>query len=402
MARAQVLMIACMTALVRGLSAQQPIKVRLVDDAALKAEVSQLTAADVASQPIDGTEIAMRLLGALSPSEDLAAIRRSKYDLDTAAQYDIRTKTLYIQATTGRYSPLDEAIIAHEYTYALLDQFFNLDSLLKDGSAATGYNSDALLARQAIVEGDAFNTMLTYATTTFSRQQMLQFNQQLQRSDGAANPPQNYPDDQIGFPAAEGTAFIRAILAAASHGKQGNAAKNAQITADNHVFTAPPEATSEVLNPALYLQHAGAWDPTLTAPDVHLGTGWTEPGNDVFGAFGIVDLLGNHDTLSAASVAAAQWQADRYTVYQRGADTAMLWHVREATPAGAQAFLQALVTYTARRFHTTLSAQTSLGWHTAGYAMAIRVHGTDVAVGLVSNQDLLDLLNHALSAMGFS
>jgi hypothetical protein len=89
-------------------------------------------------------------------------------------------------------------------------------------------------------------------------------------------------------------------------------------------------------------------------------------------------------------------------VYQHGSDTAMLWRIHEATAAGAQAFMQALVAYTAKRFHTTLKAQTALGWHTEGYAMAIRMHGTDIAVGIVSNQGKKNLLYHALSAMGFS
>jgi hypothetical protein len=80
----------------------------------------------------------------------------------------------------------------------------------------------------------------------------------------------------------------------------------------------------------------------------------------------------------------------------------MLWHIHEATTAGATAFMQALVAYTARRFHASLSAHTSLGWHTAGYAIAIRQQGGDIAVGMVSNQDLLHLLDHALSALGFS
>jgi hypothetical protein len=393
--------IACMTSVVRGLTARQPITVRIVDDTALRAEITQLTQADVASQPINGTEIAMRLLGALSPNEDLATIRRSKYNLDTSAQYDIRTKILYVKATTGHYSPLDQAIIAHEYTYALQDQFFNLSNLLKDGSSAMGYNSDALLARQAMVEGDAFNTMLTYATTTYSRQQMLQFNQQLQRSDNASNPPQDYPDDQIGFPATQGTAFIRAIMSAAQHGKQGNAAKNAANNAINHTFADPPDSTDEVLNPTLYLQHAGDADAGMAAPIVNLGAGWQPLENDVFGSFGIVDLLGQHDAHSPAILASTDWQADRYEVYQHGNDTALLWRVHEATTAGAQAFVQALVSYTAKRFHVTLSAQSSFGWHTSGYALAIKLHGTDIAVGIASNQDLLDMLNQALSALGF-
>jgi hypothetical protein len=244
--------------------------------------------------------------------------------------------------------------------------------------------------------------MLTYATTSFNPQQKLQFNQQLQRSDNSANPPQDYPDDQIGFPAADGTAFVRAIMSAASQGKQGNAAKLAAINAVNHAVADPPDSTNEVLNPALYLHHADNADPTMAVPTVDLGPDWKPVENDVFGAFGIIDLLGQHDPHSPAILASTQWQADRYEVYTHDHDTAMLWRIQEATPAGAEAVARALIDYTAKRFHTTLSAQTSVGWHTPGYAMAIKLHGSEVAVGIASNQSLLDMLNRALSVLGFS
>src|SRR5579885_2382797 len=83
--------LACATALLRGLTAKTPVTVRLVDTATLRGQVSAISKADTATQPLTGTAIALQLLGAMGPHDDLDAIRRSQYNLTTAAEYDYHT-----------------------------------------------------------------------------------------------------------------------------------------------------------------------------------------------------------------------------------------------------------------------------------------------------------------------
>jgi hypothetical protein len=367
----------------------------------LRSEADQIRQRDIEAEPLDGTSLAMRLLGALSPQQDLATIRRSQINGNSTAQYDRYSKTLYVLASKTPYSPLDRALIAHEYTRVLLDQNFDLNALVGVHSDSAGHNSDAQLAAEALVEGDAYTTMLTYATTTFSRQDILLFNQELQQP---SNPTLDFLHDQIAFPAEQGTSFVRYLIQVAAQGKHGGAARLAANAAINHALLNPPASTSEVLNPSLYLHHVAVVPETTDA--LKPGADWTEVDSDVLGAFGIGDLFSQRaphgNGTQVAVQAASAWQSDRWMVYKRGADTMLIWKAHFTSAAGAQAFVRALSSYTATRFRTTLDTKAPLNWHTKGYAMAVRQQNTEAAVAISSNSALLDLCKQMVALLGFS
>jgi hypothetical protein len=400
--QASITAIACATEDVRGLTPHQPIKVRLVDSSSLRAEAVAIRQRDVAAEPLTGTEMAFELLGALAPNQDLAAIRRSQYGGNTTAQYDIAGKTLYVRDNKPAYTPLDRAFIAHEFARALLDQNFNLANLTGPHNDSAGRNSDAQLAAEALVEGDAFTTMTNFAITTFSRQDILLLNQELQ---SGGSPPSDFPHDQIGFPSTQGTTFVKYLMQAAANGKKGTAARDAANLAINNAMRHPPGSTVEVLDPALYVQHhVSTATETVDAPQ--LGSGWSKVDSDVLGAFGIGDLFSQHAQKPAETAAAMQagaaWQGDRWVVYKSGSDSLMIWKCRFTNIAGAQAYVRALSNYTEIRFHATLASQAPIAWHTTGYSLAVRAHGAEVAVAMGSNAQSTALLGHALAGLGFS
>ncbi|HWE62989.1 MAG TPA: hypothetical protein VHB98_14850 [Chloroflexota bacterium] len=371
----------------------------------MSAMVHGLMQRDAASQALTSSATALLLLGALSSKDALSTIAGSGYNPNTVAEYDLYHKILYVQATKGRFTPLDLAVISHEYERALQDHYFNLGALLTDSGNASSHNADARLARAAVVEGDAFTTMLSYAATFDSRQR-LQFTQQLQRSAQPA--ASDYLHDAIGFPASQGTTFVTAIRAAAAKGKMSAAARQAAgNNAVDQALRAPPASTAQVLNPALYLQHTTSHEAPLPVPDAPLGAGWMKVDSDVMGAYGIDDLLQEHAaahsaTAQAADQAAAGWQSDRWVVYQRNKDTVLVWYLRFSSAGAATSFVHALTDYTAARFHTTLMAQSRLDWRTTGYAMGVRQHNVEIAVAIGSDKALLSQCDQALKALGFS
>jgi hypothetical protein len=401
-AQAKVQAVACATEKVRGLSPSEPIAVRIVDAASLKAEAALIRQRDVAAESLDGTSRALELLGALSPGQSLASIRSSQYSGNTTAQYDVQTKILYVRADTPPYTPLDRALISHEYTRALLGRDFDLASLVGPRKDAGGWNSDAQLAAEALVEGDAYTTMLNFAGTTFSRKDIVLFNQELQTP---SNPPADFPHDQIGFAAAQGTNFVRYIMQISSNGKHGDAARAAADAALDNAMRHPPTSTSEILNPAQYILHSTSTQASETVDPLDLGPQWTEVDSDVMGAFGIGDLLSRHASKTAAAQAAlagSTWQSDRWVVYKDGADSLMVWKIHFSTLAGAQAFVAALSSYTATRYRANMSSTAPISWHTKGYAIAVRGNGTQVAVAMSSDGQSLDLLIQGLVLLGFS
>jgi len=367
----------------------------------LKREVAAVTEAKLAAMAPGANAITYRLLGALAPNQDLSGTDGSQAAADSGAVYDARNQTLYILQSSVPYTPWDRAVIAYEYTHALQDQYYGLASLLSIGSNALGYDTDALLAHSAVVEGDAYTTMLSFVAT-FSRQDQVTFNQELQQPAPAAT---GFAEDRIGFPVEAGTNFVKYVMGAAAKGKQGAAATSAGLAAVDQALENPPSSTQDVLQPALYVQHAPKSDP-VPVPEVSLGTQWVAVSSDVLGAFAIGDAFSQHAassaTMQAASRAATAWLGDRWTVYQSGGETLWLWHGRFATPAGAHAFEQALLSSTASRFHTSLRSAAPADWHTTGFAVSVRDHGSDVVVAIGSDAALLPQCVKALQLLGFS
>jgi hypothetical protein len=392
--------VACATSKVRGLSPRAPVNVKLLSPNSLRAVIVQITTAQVAAIPLAGTTITLHMLGALGPKQDLAAINRSQYNVNAAASYDPHTKTLYVRSSSAKLTPLDRGVIAHEYTRALQDQYFGLVGLLTDSGGKSGRNSDALLARASVVEGDAFTTMLNFAAT-FSRQDLVLFNQELQQSGPI---PADFAHDHIGFPAAHGTTFVKFIMTAAAKGKKGDAATAAGLAAVNHALANPPASTKEILNPTAYLQHSQSVQ-TLSIPTGTMDQAWQVVDSDVLGAFGIDDLFNQHDapdvTARAGDDASSGWQGDRWVIYQHGADYVLIWRGHFSSAAAAQAFQRAMLSYTSARFHSNLATAAPVDWHTTGYAMSLRGRDTEVALVIGSSADLLATCARAISLMGF-
>ena len=387
--QAAVLGIACRTSLVRGLDPRRPVTVRVVDAATMHARVAQISTQDATSRPAAGDVAALQLLGVPVTAEAIMTVGRTRYTLDTAAQYDVQAQMLLIRSTGAALTPLDQALVARQYDYAMLDQNFGLASLLSSGGSGTARNSDLLLARQALVEGDVYTTMIAYASATFSAQDRLQFTQQLQKS--SSTPIADFLHDQIGFPASQGATFVQALITAAKQGKPAAAAAQAANDALNQAFRNPPASTTEVLNPTIYLAHAQVIP--VVPPLAGLGTAWSQSSSDVLGGFGINELLDTKAQSKAQSQAAEQaadhWTGDRWIVYQRGNDTIMTWRTRFVSAADAQGFISALIGYTGTRFHTKLSTQVPFNWATASNAMSIRQRDVEVVVAIGSNKDLL-------------
>jgi hypothetical protein len=366
----------------------------VVDAPTLHGILTQIVQQDAVTRPLDGTTLALQLLGGLSPKDDLAKIRQDAFDPGTIAQYDWRTKILYVRQSSN-YSALDRAVIARGYAYALEDQAVNLTAFLSDNGDAIVHNSDAQLARAALVEGDALNTMQAYAQATFTKQELFQFSKQVQGGGGATT--SDLAHDQVGFPVTYGPTFVRAIMQAATKGKSKSAAPAAANAAVDQALRNPPDSTAEILNPTLYLRHVQA--DSITSPSVSLGSAWSMVDSDVLGAYGISDLWDSGSQKAAAMQASAAWQGDRWTVYRRGHDAVLIWHARFASLADAQSCVHALIGYTAARFHVTLSIAGQVVWATGGYAVVGRQHGTDVWAGLASSKNLLPELQHALSGI---
>jgi len=144
-----------------------------------------------------------------------------------------------------------ESVAVHELVHALQDQYFNLDTFL-DPKIESG---DQLMARAALVEGDATAVMLDHSR----REMKLPLLQELTDLDsvveddatlsGIATSSDGSPavlQDMLVFPYTSGLSFVHQLVR-----RGGYAAVSA-------AFARPPQSTSEILHPELYLTGAAS------------------------------------------------------------------------------------------------------------------------------------------------
>ena len=263
--------------------------------------------------------------------------------------------TLYTEQLGGYYDPDKEyyamaqwiplpmqmPIAVHELTHALQDQHFSLDGLLDQVKET----SDALMARSALVEGDATAVMLDYARSLAGQGPVSQEDSvsqfMLQNLTGAMvstalhKAPPALQAILI-FPYVSGLNFAHALLKAGGYPSIDKAFKNL------------PSTTEEILHPEVYRSGKKGFK-VITAKEI-APEGKLEF-EDSLGEFLISTMLGLWIPPREASRAASGWGGDRlvWVVTPEGADK-LVWTVAWDSSNEAQDYFQALVKAFGKRF----------------------------------------------------
>ena len=213
-----------------------------------------------------------------------------------------------------------QIIIAHELTHVLQDQHFGLDRLLNDAT-----NSDEIIARQALAEGDATlietlylffelggvvptDTQLQTAIDIIANTTVDEIKQDLKNAEAdpqAVQEIENTPDflfEQSSFPYFRGVAFVYHLR------KRGG-----WVTV-NRAYTHPPSSTEHILHPDKYF--AGESLEKIALPELSnepFSGNWELLDQDTLGEFGLRIIFNTFDIQTSHS-AAAGWHGDQYVV----------------------------------------------------------------------------------------
>jgi hypothetical protein len=260
---------------------------------------------------------------------------------------------LYTEQLGGYYDPelrsyamaswlpavMQMPIAVHELTHALQDQHFHLDALMDEQTAP----SDALMARSALVEGDATAVMIDY-TRGLSGQPSIAEEKSvsgflMQNITGAmisSNLALSPPALQaiLIFPYVSGLNFAHQLLRKGGYAEVDTA------------FRKLPRSTEEILHPEQYfLGKKGFQDLPLPLPPK--GSAFSRSKavfDDRLGEFVISTLISSYSGPLTASTAAAGWGGDRIAFY-RGNSTEqylLLWNTHWDSEKDAVEFFEAL------------------------------------------------------------
>ena len=266
--------------------------------------------------------------------KDIAEMIKTVMTSQTGAYYDPATKTFYVLMSQNNAMELG-TIFSHELYHGLQDQYWDLDAYLLS-QAAGALNDDQLMARQAVVEGEA-----TYLMTLWTMQDMLGFTpdhsmiamalklqaqmdvemlQEMMMSQAVADSVSEDVRKAIlkmkEFPAfmiesllgvyMKGAAFIAEVIT------QGGSWEKVE-----ELFTNPPSSTEQILYPEKWL--AGENPYTLSWPDFESEAAlvdWEEIDSNVIGEIQWRIIFAEHQMKARGITASAGWDGDSYTVFK--------------------------------------------------------------------------------------
>lgn len=318
---------------IRGLKAVRPVDRQIINETELRTLITQQF--DEATPPayLAANERLYKALGLIPSTSNLRNLSLDLLSGGVAAFYRDDQGKLYVVSKTGRPGANERFYFAHEYDHALQDQN---STIFKDQHGILD-QSDRLLARQAIYEGDATLLMTQWAAANLNQADLLDLI--AASSDPAAQAVLARTPailrDTLTFPYTTGFGYVTKVQA------------DGGWPAVNAYFGKMPASTEQILHPEKYT--AGEAPVAVTLPAdlaTRLGTGWSVPLQDTFGEFQMGLWLREGGVAQAtATAAAAGWGGDRLAVMKGPAGAwAVAMHTVWDTAADASEFEAAATT----------------------------------------------------------
>jgi len=309
----------------RGLESLAGVPNRILDEAGLRAELVRVVDASMTPQQFAAASRFGQRLGLLPAGLDLRQVQLDLLGEQVLGFYDDDTRVMTLVQRGAAFGPLEKATLAHEYTHALQDQHFDLDSLRLDDLS----NGDRAQARLALVEGDATLLTTRWAGRNLTPAELLTLTLEgldpAQQAVLASLPP--ILRRQLVFPYVDGLTFVSGLQT-----EGGWPAVDA-------AYVRPPDSTEQILHPAKY---ADREQPVaVAAPDEsgRLGSGWSQSLSDTLGELTIDVWLASSAGPAGAADAAAGWGGDRVAMYEGpGGAWLIAWFTAWDSPADAMQF----------------------------------------------------------------
>jgi hypothetical protein len=358
---------------IRGLDPTGAVERETIDEARLGALIKQMFEEDTPPEYLAANERLYKALGLMPEGDSLEDLTLELLSGGVAGFYRDDQKKLYVVSKSGAVGGNEKITFAHEFDHALQDQHF---TVFKDQEDVTD-QSDRILARQAVYEGDATLLMSLWAGQHFGptdMQDVLEAGNDPESTEMLERMPAILRETLL-YPYTTGLTFAQTAFMGGGW------------EAVDAFYADMPESTEQIL-------HADKWEareapvPVALPKDLakDLGKGWSLPLQDTFGELQLEIWL--RDTGAANSrEAAAGWGGDRLGVLE-GPDDA--WAVVVATEWDSAA--------EAAEFET--AATTSVGSLGGSARLLPGAGGTARWILVASDDDTLERVANVLGLAG--
>lgn len=287
---------------IRGWQPVRDVPRRFIDEAELRTMITEQFDAETPPAYLAGTERLYKALDLIAADADLRELTLDLLSGGVAGFYRDDQATLYVVSKTGLPGVNERITFAHEYDHALQDQH---TSVFKDQDGILD-QTDRILARQAVYEGDASLLMTVWASAHFGLADLAEL-LALGNDPEALALLERMPPilrETLLFPYQTGLSFV-----------QGAQLQGGWPAVDA-LYDRMPESTEQILHPDAY--QARERPVVVDLPDDladQLGDGWSVPLEDTLGEFQLgVWLRGAGLTPAVTDTAIAGWGGDRLAV----------------------------------------------------------------------------------------
>jgi hypothetical protein len=309
---------------IRGLPAADIGPPELLTRDAFQDELLASFEQDYPPDEVADDNASLRALGLLEPDQDIAELQLQLLGDSVLGFYDDTEKRMVIVTDLG-LDALAKFTYAHEYTHALQDAEFGLSSLNLEAEG----DDDGVLARLALVEGDATVAMFAWAFAHLEPEELIEI----------TNTPQ---PDTTGIPSwlVEQTAIFPYTEGYLWAGSLAGDPLNPDFTDVDAAYADPPDSTEQIID-------MGKWDPReapipVDGPDLAsvFGDGWAEVDDTPLGQAFLEDILVYHGVPGdEARTASAGWGGDGVVVATGPNEAfAVAWRLVWDTPEDADEF----------------------------------------------------------------
>ena len=287
---------------IRGLQPSRPVARQSIDQAELRTILTEEFDRQSPPDYVAANDQLYKSLGLIPADSNLRDLTLDMLTGGVVGFYRNDQGKLYVVSKDGLPGAIERITFAHEFDHALQDQNF---SVFKDQDGVLD-QSDRILARQAVYEGDSTLLMTLWASAHFSPQDMLAY--VAASVDPAAQAvlarTPAFLRDLLLYPYTTGLSFVQATQL-----RDG-------WTGVDDLYRRMPTSTEQILHPQKYAADEAPIPVTMPADlGEQLGSGWSVPLEDTFGELEIEYWLRESGVKPAtATTAAAGWGGDRLAV----------------------------------------------------------------------------------------
>jgi hypothetical protein len=362
-------------AALKGLASPGPPPVLLRSRAENRRFIEQEIARRYSPAVLEAERKSMVAWGMIPPDYDLRRLFLDLLEEQVSAYYDPRGKIMVV----GDWLPPEQqrAALMHELVHALQDRELPLDTFI----APDPGHGDRLLARQALIEGEAvalsFDLMRKPQGMDISGLSDLSMAQGLIVSSAGGPVTSKAPRflrDLLLFPYVEGLGFVYQFR------------KRHPWSDMSAVYRDPPRSTTQILHPEKYLD-AREHPLPVVIPDLsQLLPGGRLVSDDDLGEFALGAVLALHLGEVDGRRAATGWRGDRYRIWEDDGGRFVIAYRVIAADALIAAALATHLQASVEKRHPELSGKAAVRrggiviWVDGGRVFAVESRGTSVVL----------------------